>query len=138
MFWGQPKQATSATMSIMYITIGALINVWTIVYYIYLKRHGADDNTLLWVYGFFFSGIVLVTIGFALGWIGRVAKQAEVAPPPPTINAGVGTIPGTTAPNPTTSQVTQPVVLAVPAAPAAPAPAPPAPSVTPQRPTPSR
>src|SRR5260221_3239117 len=69
MWWGQPKQASSATMSIVYITVGALTDVWTIIYYIYLGRHGADDNTYLWVSGFFFTGIVLMTIGFALGWI---------------------------------------------------------------------
>ncbi len=135
MLWGQPKQATSATMSIVYITVGALMDVWCVIYYIYLNRHGADDTTYLSLYGFFFSGIVLMTIGFALGWIGRAAKQAEVAPPPPTINAGVGTMPGATAGTPVT-QPTQPVVLAAPTAPAQPAPAPPAPAVTTQSPPP--
>jgi len=129
MFWGQPKQATSATMSIVYITLGALIDVWTVIYHIYLDRHGADDTTYLWVYGFFFSGIVLMAIGFALGWIGRSAKQAEVAPPPPIINTGVGTIPAAAQ----IPQASQPVVLAVPTAPVPPASAPPAPSVGTQR-----
>jgi hypothetical protein len=128
MLWGQPKQATSATMSIVYITVGALMDVWCVIYYIYLDRHGADANTYLWVYGFFFSGIVLMTIGFSLGWIGRSAKQAEVAPPPPTINTGIGTMPAATQP-------AQPVVLAAPASPVPPAPAPPAPSITTQVPT---
>jgi hypothetical protein len=92
------------------------MDVWTFVYYIYINRHGADDTTFLWVYGFFATGIVLMAIGFALGTIGRSAKQAEVAAPPPTtVNAG--TLP-MAAP-----QATQPIVVNVPAAPAAPAPA---------------
>src|SRR5947208_9972695 len=82
MWWGQPKQATSATMAIVYITVGALMDVWTVIYYIYARRHNFDDNTFLWIYGFFFSGLVLMAIGFALGRIGRSAKQAEVSPPP--------------------------------------------------------
>jgi len=133
MWWAQPKQATSATMAIVYITVGALMDVWTVIYYIYLNRHGADDTTYLWVEGFFASGIVLMGIGFALGAIGRSAKQAEVSAPPPQINTGV---PGMMAGVPA-QQATQPIVVAVPAAPAAPAPAAPAPSVS-TRPVPTR
>lgn len=131
MWWAQPKQATSATMAIVYITVGALMDVWTVIYYIYLNRHETDDNTFLWVYGFFFTGIVLMTIGFGLGAIGRSAKQAEVAPPPPQINSGVAGMPAAA---PT---ATQPIVVAVPAAPVAPASAAPAPSVS-TRPAPTR
>ena len=91
MWWPQPKQATSATMSIVYITVGALMDVWTVIYYIYLLRQpDVDDNTFLWVYGFFFSGIVLMSIGFGLGWIGRAAKQAEVSAPPTQVIAPAG------------------------------------------------
>jgi len=86
MWWPQPKQATSATMAIVYITVGALMDVWTVIYWIYLR--GEDQTTVssttyLWVYGFFFSGMVLMAIGFGLGYIGRSAKQAEVSAPPP-------------------------------------------------------
>lgn len=129
MWSGQPKQATSATMAIVYITVGALMDVWTVIYYIYLNRHGADDTTYLWVEGFFATDIVLMVIGFALGAIGRSAKQAEVAAAPTQINTG--TMPAAA------PQATQPIVVNVPAAPAAPAPAAPAPSVS-TRPVPTR
>ena len=97
MVWGQPKQASSATMAITFITLGSLTDVWTIVYYIYLRKHGADDTTFLWVYGFFFTGLVLMTIGFLVGWIGRSAKQAEVAAQPAVI-ANPGVAPAAVAP----------------------------------------
>jgi hypothetical protein len=126
MWWGQPKQATSAKMAIIYITVGALMDVWTVIYFIYLRRHNeTDDTTFLWVEGFFATGVVLMLIGFGLGWIGRFAKQAEVSAPPPTINTGLGAMPAAT--------VTQPVVAAVSTTPAAPAP--PAPSISTPRPT---
>jgi hypothetical protein len=76
------------------------------------------------MYGLFATGVVLMLIGFGLGWIGRVAKQAEVSAPPPTINTGLGAMPAAT------TTTTQPVINAVPTTPAAPAPAPPAASVT--------
>lgn len=76
--WGIPKQARSATMALVYITIGALTVVWTIVWYLYLKRHEASDDSYLWCFGFFLTGLVLMAIGFAVGAIGRNAQQAEV------------------------------------------------------------
>ena len=85
-----PKPARSATMALIYITLGALMVVWTVIYYIYLNRYGASEESFLWCYGFFFSGLVLMVIGFGVGRIGRSAKQAEVAPivNPPALAGG--------------------------------------------------
>lgn len=80
--FGQTKQATSAKTSIAYLTIGALTVVWSVIYYLYLKRTEASDLTFLWCYGFFFSGLVLIVIGLAVGRLGRAAMPAEVAPTP--------------------------------------------------------
>ena len=52
------------------------------IYYLYLKRTEAAELTFLWCYGFFFSGLVLIVIGLAVGRIGRSAMPAEVAPTP--------------------------------------------------------
>ena len=38
--WAEPKQARSATMALVYITIGARTDVWTVIYYIWLQRTG--------------------------------------------------------------------------------------------------
>jgi hypothetical protein len=78
--FGETKQATSATTSLIYITSGSLISVWMIIYYLYLRSHGGSDTAYLYVSGFFFSGVVLLLIGLAVGRIGHAARPAETAP----------------------------------------------------------
>ena len=81
MLWS--SQTQSARMAVIYITVGALIDVWTALYY-FLKYEknpdGSHDNSLFWIAGFFFSGLALLIIGVLVGRIGRAAGQAEVAP----------------------------------------------------------
>jgi hypothetical protein len=79
-----PKQASSATTAVLYITAGALMTVWSTVTYFYLVRHDARDFAFLWCYGFFFSGLVLIGIGITLGRIGRAVRYAEVSSTPGT------------------------------------------------------
>jgi hypothetical protein len=78
------KPSVGARLAIFYITAGALMNVWTVVYYaFYLHRQaGTGDNRLFWCVGFFFTGVILMFIGFALGRIGRSARQADLPPDP--------------------------------------------------------
>lgn len=80
--WGDTKQATSATTALIYITLGALIGVWSGIYYFYLRTHSGTDIAYLYVAGFFLTGLVLFMIGLAVGRIGHAARQAEVAPVP--------------------------------------------------------
>ena len=79
---GDSKQATSATTSLIYLTLGGLIDVWAIVYFFYLRTHNGTDIAYLYVYGFIFTGILLFLIGLAVGRIGHSARSAEVAPTP--------------------------------------------------------
>ena len=79
---GDSKQASSATTSLIYLTLGGLIDVWAIVYFFYLRNHGGTDIAFLYVYGFIFTGVVLFLIGLAVGRIGHSARSAEVAPAP--------------------------------------------------------
>ena len=79
---GDSKQASSATTSLKYLTLGALIDVWAIVYFFYLRSHDGSDVAYYWVYGFIFTGAVLFLIGLAVGQVGRSARSAEVAPTP--------------------------------------------------------
>lgn len=79
---GDSKQASSATTSLIYLTLGALIDVWAIVYFFYLRTHNGSDIAFLYVYGFIFTGAVLFLIGLAVGRIGHFARSAEVAPTP--------------------------------------------------------
>lgn len=78
----EPKQARSATTALIYLTIGALMDVWTVIYYVHLWRDGGTGTQYLWCHGFLFSGLVLICIGLAVGRIGRNARQAEAGHPP--------------------------------------------------------
>src|SRR5688572_4453764 len=100
---GQTKQAASAKTSLVYLTVGALTIVWTIIWYIYLNNNGAQPNTYLWAHGFLATGIVLVIIGLGVGQIGKSAMAAETAPAPAvaaTTAGGTAAAPGTTVSTP--------------------------------------
>ena len=82
--------SNSARLAVVYITLGALLVVWTVIWSLYLMSHGpVRDATWYWILGFLLTGLTLVGIGFGVGHIGRTAKQADVgehaaaAPPPP-------------------------------------------------------
>jgi len=93
MLWS--NQTQSARMSIVYITAGALIDVWTVAYYFFVMRPdpaSGSGSSWFWVAGFFFTGLALLMIGFFLGQIGRAAAKAEVAPAavaPVPVNAAI-------------------------------------------------
>jgi hypothetical protein len=76
------KQASSATTSLIYLTVGSLMIVWTAISYFWLIQHEGHEASYYWCYGFFFSGLVLVLIGLAVGRIGRAARHAEVTARP--------------------------------------------------------
>ena len=95
---GEPKQASSATMALVYITVGALIDVWTTVYFFYLQRQGVTGNQYLWCGGLFFTGLVLMGIGLLVGKIGRSAREAEVAASPTQVVMPTGTVAQATVP----------------------------------------
>ena len=97
MLWS--NQTQSARMSILYITVGAIIDVWTAAYYFLIMRpeasahpDGSQNSSWFWIAGFFFTGLALLIIGIFLGQIGRAAGKAEVAP------ATTGPIPNNPAP----------------------------------------
>lgn len=77
------KPSMAARMAIIYITIGALLGVWSGIWYFYLKRHDGSELLFYWCYGFFFTGLTLMIIGLALGRIGRAARHAEAPPDSP-------------------------------------------------------
>jgi hypothetical protein len=110
--WGESKQASSATMAVAYVTLGAVIDVWSVIWYIYLYRQGGSDNLFLVCYGLFFTGLVLMGIGLLVGRIGKAALDAEVSPVPPVMAAPVvtpevATPAGTTTPAATATPVPQ-------------------------------
>src|SRR5262249_56872712 len=81
------KPSIAARLAILYITIGALMVVWTVIYYFFYLNHGTPegDHRLFWCIGFFFTGLTLMVIGFTLGRIGQAARHADL-PPDAVIN----------------------------------------------------
>lgn len=70
--------AVSPQTSLIYMTLGALIDVWTVVWYFaYGSRDGMTRETWFWVVGLFLTGLTLVILGVAL----RPRKQTVVAQP---------------------------------------------------------
>ena len=74
-------------VALLYVTAGALIDVWAAVYYFAYGRskmnddNPSDDNTTwFWVAGFFLTGLVLIILGLVLGPLGRAARESELPP----------------------------------------------------------
>ena len=77
------KPSFAPGAAIIYITVGALMDAWTAVYYFaFVGDHDIASSQLsfFWLTGFFLTGLILIIIGFALGPIGRSARQAEMPP----------------------------------------------------------
>jgi len=119
--------------ALAYITCGTLLDVWTLVWY-FTRETAMTQSDWFWLSGLFLTGMTFVVLGFALGPIGRAARQAEM--PPAEIVQAEATIQNTAAANP--PAVVSPVggiappgtgspqvggVPSVPMAPAAPVPA---------------
>jgi len=78
----------TAKASLIYITLGALLDVWTSVWYFSFRDpiHPMEKSTLFWLSGFFVMGLILMLIGFLMGPLGRYARKAEL-PPTEAVNA---------------------------------------------------
>ena len=99
------KPAFGPGTAITYITIGSLMDVWTVVWYMTFARDdkgNISQNTWFWLAGLFLTGLTLIVIGVLLGHIGRSARRAELPPPeaeeheannPPPPGAGDGRTP---------------------------------------------
>jgi hypothetical protein len=88
----------AAPAALTYVTVGALMVVWSLIWYWYLSESEAPRRThFYFCYGFLGSGIILLLIGLGVGRLGRSARQAELPPKEAT---------------PTVAQTAQPAILA--------------------------
>jgi hypothetical protein len=71
--------------SLIYITVGTLLDIWTITSLVYYPPETNWGKFL--VVGFLVTGIALLVIGLLLGPIGRAARRAEL--PPTEVTAAV-------------------------------------------------
>lgn len=85
------KPSSAARTALIYITVGAVLDIWCAVWFAYLNNHApAGDGAFYWCAGFFVTGLTLIVLGLALGRIGRSARHAELPPPevtPATVQA---------------------------------------------------
>lgn len=91
--------------ALLYVTGGALIDVWTLVWY-FTREHELTRSEQFWVIGLCLTGLTFVILGLLLGPLGRSARQAELPPAealraeaaiqqtaaanPPAVEAGAG------------------------------------------------
>jgi hypothetical protein len=66
--------------ALAYVTVGALLDVWTIVWY-FTHEESRTSTTHFWVIGLVLTGITLIVLGLYLGRLGRAARRAELPPP---------------------------------------------------------
>jgi len=83
-------------ISLAYITIGTLIDIWTIVAMVYYPPESNSGH--FFIVGSLVTGIALLVIGLFLGPIGRAARHAER--PPAEVTPAVTEAATTAAANP--------------------------------------
>lgn len=115
------QPAFGARTALAYITGGALIDVWTLVWY-FTREHELTATGQFWVVGLALTGLTLITLGILLGPIGRAARHAEL-PPKEALQAEAD-IQRVAAANPAPVAAPAAAVPVAPAVPVATAPAP--------------
>jgi len=75
------KPSGAAPATLVYITLGAIMTVWSGIWYMYLSHNPPRHQAVnYFCYGFLTTGIVLLVIGFILGPLSRWARHAELPP----------------------------------------------------------
>ncbi len=74
--------SSAARIALIYITAGALTDVWSGIWFWYMRSNPpANNSTWYWCYGFLCTGLTLLIIGLGVGKIGKAARHAELPPP---------------------------------------------------------
>lgn len=84
-------RSPAARTALVYVTAGALIIVWTLVWWLWMRNHppeGAGPYYLLG--GLLATGVVVLVIGLGVGRLGSAARDADnpavIVSPPGTTN----------------------------------------------------
>lgn len=80
-----------------YVTGGALIDVWTLVWY-FTHEGPLTQTSQFWVLGLGLTGATFILLGLFLGPLGRSARQTEL--PPVEVTRAEAAIQQTAAANP--------------------------------------
>jgi len=71
--------SSAARTALVYITLGALLVIWTAVWYVYLLNNPPETAwPNYWCCGLAMSGVTLIGIGLAIGRIGKEARRADI------------------------------------------------------------
>ncbi len=79
------KPSAAPGTALLYITLGALMTVWSLAWYLMFTPESTVSKFLC--IGLLSTGVVLLAIGFFVGQIGRAARKAELTPPEDTPGA---------------------------------------------------
>jgi hypothetical protein len=90
------KLSAAFPATLLYITAGGLIDIWSLAWYVYFPPQSPSDA--FWLTGFSASGLGLLIMGLFLGRIGRAARQAEL--PPAEVTPTIVQVEKTAAANP--------------------------------------
>ena len=90
------KPSVAFSTSLIYITVGTLIDIWTIVSLVFYPPSTGWGYFL--IVGFLVTGMALLAIGLLLGPIGRSARDAEL--PPSEVTHAIARAEQTAAANP--------------------------------------
>ena len=75
------KPSSAAPTSLVYITIGALLTVWSAIWFFYNQQNPPSHSAVGYIItGLLLTGIVFLGIGFFIGPLSRAARQAELPP----------------------------------------------------------
>jgi hypothetical protein len=68
--------------ALIYVTTGALIDVWTGAWYFSFRNATAplSNTATFWLCGLFLTGMTLILLGVMLGPLGRSARKVELPP----------------------------------------------------------
>jgi hypothetical protein len=96
--WLFNRSSSAARVALIYITVGAMIVIWTGVWCVFLHNNPPDTTSVYYlVGGLLVTGLTFLGIGFGLGSIGRAARHADM---PAEVAAPALVVPAANPPGP--------------------------------------
>ncbi len=76
----QNKPSSGGSTALVYITLGALLSVWSGIWFLYQQNSGTSSNGVKFVcLGLLLTGIALLVIGGLVGRMAHKVHSAEIA-----------------------------------------------------------
>ena len=75
-----PSISSLPRNALVYVTVGALLVVWTGVWYAVYHDGPISQSGRFWLLGLFFTGLALIVIGVVMGPLARYERDSELPP----------------------------------------------------------